>query len=417
MAPKAPINKLVVMIPLMLAARNIDSEDENIVFMVRCAYGTVQVILLTIVALIYQKVQAAKKDSTPIFLPPIVNPMAAMMGGDDAAPAKSGSKTYMSTTYGEKINKDMNALLSSTFMGLAMTCGLHYYKGMIMGLCMQSVMGPFTMYENPLLHKFLFNSTERVFDEKLKNELEKNAVIKVDDGNPLAALTGGGDDAAPAASAKAITNSGSSASKGGKKGKKNGNSNKNNNPVSKKEQAAFESKLLDTWDEGTKAKLSPLMTLMNEKNVNSSTSGAGWTPLMCMAGLKVDGTTSVMKEMFVMGADPSLTDGESWNALHWCCFHGSEEATKVLVSEEYYDVLSNEGGQLHLKKDKDGMTPLEHAKAEQNMGVVKILTAAIEACETSEEGVIEVGAGGEGADVSTVGLKQRKKKGGASKKE
>jgi hypothetical protein len=36
----------------------------------------------------------------------------------------------------------------STFFSIVMTCGLHYYEGMVMGLAVQAIMGPFHLWEN-----------------------------------------------------------------------------------------------------------------------------------------------------------------------------------------------------------------------------------------------------------------------------
>jgi hypothetical protein len=55
-------NKMFVMVPVMLAARKLDSEDEQMVRMVRLTYGMVQAVCLLLVAYVYLKASAAAKD-------------------------------------------------------------------------------------------------------------------------------------------------------------------------------------------------------------------------------------------------------------------------------------------------------------------------------------------------------------------
>jgi len=46
-------NKMFVMLPVMLAARKLDGEDDNIIFLLRCCYGVVQSIAFLVVLAIY----------------------------------------------------------------------------------------------------------------------------------------------------------------------------------------------------------------------------------------------------------------------------------------------------------------------------------------------------------------------------
>lgn len=66
-------NKMFVMLPVMLAARKLDGEDPNVIFMLRCIYGAVQTIAVLTVLFIYAKASAAAKDSgnkVKIYVPP-----------------------------------------------------------------------------------------------------------------------------------------------------------------------------------------------------------------------------------------------------------------------------------------------------------------------------------------------------------
>ena len=62
------------MLPVMLAARKIDGEDPNIVFMLRCLYGTVQAIAVMVVLFIYTRASKAASEKenagVKIYVPP-----------------------------------------------------------------------------------------------------------------------------------------------------------------------------------------------------------------------------------------------------------------------------------------------------------------------------------------------------------
>ncbi len=62
------------MLPVMLAARKLDGEDPNIVFMLRALYGAVQAVAVLVVLFIYTKAAAAAKEraneGVTIYVPP-----------------------------------------------------------------------------------------------------------------------------------------------------------------------------------------------------------------------------------------------------------------------------------------------------------------------------------------------------------
>ena len=66
-------NKMFVMLPVMLAARKLDGENPDTVFMLRCAYGTVQAVIVLLVAYIYISslaVSNGKDKDRLIYVPP-----------------------------------------------------------------------------------------------------------------------------------------------------------------------------------------------------------------------------------------------------------------------------------------------------------------------------------------------------------
>lgn len=235
------------------------------------------------------------------------------------------------------------SLLGSTLFGVAMTLGLHYYRGMVMGLAMQAIMGPLNLAENALVKAlFLGNGLrpeDRIFEEKVASELTVDDEVVDEQGNPVVRSV------APAnALAEGV----------------NGEDEKSK---------PLEEILLDTWDAGTKADLSELMSALTKKNCNHQTKEDKWTALMILAGLQgVTGTASAIRQVKNLGGNCAMVDKEGWTPLHWAAFHGSADAAKELVKNEA-KLLSTE--------DHEGMTPIELAKKEKNDNVAAIYEAAL----------------------------------------
>ena len=140
---------------------------------------------------------------------------------------------------------------------------------------------------------------------------------------------------------------------------------------------SLEEVMLDTWDAGDSANITNLMAALTAQNCNHQTKEDKWTPLMILSGLgAVKGTASAIRQAINLGANPAVTDKEGWNALHWAAFHGSPQAAKELVK----DITLLEA------TDKEGITPLETAKKENNTEVVKVLEEAEAAAEKTDEG-------------------------------
>jgi len=198
---------------------------------------------------------------------------------------------------------------------------------MIVGLAMQSVMGPLNLFDNAIVKAFLFGKggklkpEDKIFQEKFVDELTEEDEIIDKAGNPK--------------------------------------------KIVPKKQKSFEEIILDVWDSGAgNADISPLMDAINKENCNYKVKEKDWTPLMILSGIGVKGTGSAIRQVIALGADPSSTDGEGWNVLHWAAFHGNLEAAKVLIDD--HRSLCN-------SRDKEGKTPLEHAKAEGNDEIAKLL--------------------------------------------
>ena len=216
---------------------------------------------------------------------------------------------------------------------------------MVMGLAIQTLMGPLNLVENALVRTVLVRGTAAltpetaIFDETTALDESSAAAAEyeiVDEqGNPVVRR---------AASNKQKTIQA--------------------NNTTGTETSSLEDILLDTWDQGVKANLKPLLSAISEQNVNYQTSGDRWTALMIVSGLNCPGAASAIQELRTKyKADVSLTDKDGWTALHWAAFHNSEIAAQELRNET--TLLS--------VKDKDGKTPEETAKAEGNDAIVALL--------------------------------------------
>jgi len=237
-------------------------------------------------------------------------------------------------------------------MGLTINVGLHIYRGMIVGLAMQSVMAPFTLYESKLAKALLMSADsgsmtsvkawkdKRIFDEKYSGELEDGDSIEDAEGNVEVVNL-----------AKA------------KKQLKEDSRKKTTPPVWKNK--SMQEVLLDTWD-GVLEETAPLVSKLTKNNINNKTAENEWTPLMVVAGIHLPDVTDAMKKMKELGADPTLTDVEGWNALHWAAFHGSLDAARFLLTQY-------EEANLTEVKDKEGKRPLDIAKTEKNDAIAALI--------------------------------------------
>jgi hypothetical protein len=329
----AGFNKMFVMVPVMLAARKIDGEDPNIVYWLRVSYAVVQTFCVLIVVYTYIKASAVVSSVNSqgvVYVPPPPQPFA----GPDA------KKKYTEVTFGAHVLSTARSLLGSTLFGVAMTVGLHVYKGMIVGLAIQTIMGPLNLVENALVKALILGNgivkEDKIFEEKTAAELTPDDEVVDEHGQAVARqMTANGTTRAAAAGALTSSTTGS-----------------------------FEELLLDTWDAGNKADVGALMAAITKKNCNYRTKENGWTPLMILAGLSAKGTASASRQVKELGGNPAIVDVEGWNAMHWACFHGSLEGAKELALKDK---------PLLLVKDKEGTLPLDMARAEGNEAVAKYI--------------------------------------------
>jgi Ankyrin repeats (many copies) len=225
-----------------------------------------------------------------------------------------------------------------------MTCGLHYYKGMLMGLAMQVVMAPFNLWENPLVKSIIkriaLEPENTVFDEKLSiTELGEEAEVVDEQGRVI--MVG---SSSPSSTATALLEGSDKDSGGG------GN---------------LATLLLDTWDAGAKADVGKLVSRLTKDNINTITDPDNrWTALMILSGLKHTPESSLRKCIDELGAQLDMIDQDGWTCLHWAAFHGNETAASVLIAAE---------PSLATTRDRQQQIPLDVAVSEKSEGVVKVL--------------------------------------------
>lgn len=334
------IPKPLILLPLMYYSRGLDTQDDDLVFKLRAAFYTVHAIIISVIVYLYLQASAYaahKEAKVTVFVQLSANPFDT-----------GGKKKYNETVLGTHMLTTTRNLLGSTLFMVAVQTGFHFYKGTISGLMIQAIMGPMNFLENPMVKFFLLGEADAVECKKREELTDDDEVVDAE-GNPVGASKA--VTATPVAVAKAPRN--------------------------------FEDVLLDTWDMGAEADVGPLMAALMKQNVNYQTKdGNDWTPVMIMAGLGVKETASALGTMKDLGADLSVVDAEGWNALHWSAFHGSAQAAKVLMSADGFDGASIG---IHLVKDKEGKTPLEHAKAEGNEDVVAVISSYVSGKDDSKE--------------------------------
>jgi hypothetical protein len=372
--PIHSLKQMAVMIPAMLYARTLDSEDANTVFILRAAYGVVQVLCL--LAVVYARFVA--QSSTTGGAMKVWIPGAKGMFDLPTSPKKYTSKASLSGAFSDKIEE----AIRSMGMSVLMTCGLHYYKGMVMGLGIQVVMGPFGVWENAVVMHYIkqglgMGGKGSVEDSKLlgeimdkdltaeqRNWIDAEGVLTITppaEGEVVAELTAEETEKAKASlkkqKAKAIAST----------------SDDDKNKV-------LDELILDTWDAGSKAnpdgeKLVSYMKDKGSKTVNYQTSESGWTALMIMSGLHSEQAVSLdsIKRLKKAGANLSALDQEGWSAIHWAAFHSSVTGMKALI-EVYSEA---EVTKCLSVKDKEGKNPLELAVEEKNTEVEDVIRSLL----------------------------------------
>jgi Phosphate transport (Pho88) len=314
-----------------------------------------------------------------------------------ADPSSASQKTYTRIVYATHVANTARSLAGSTLMSIVMTCGLHWYRGMVTGLAIQTVLAPLTAWENALFRAvvlsffvaaapkvkdavadqstmYFLTPEQRLFGEKLSlDELNAETDRVVDEhGNAIklpvvsgVGSSGNNHNASRMASAAATTTNGTALVA----------QSDSSSPKS------YEDVLLDTWDDGVQANLDGLLQAVTIDNVNVATSEAGWTALMIVCGLhtissasSTTSTAAIDTLITTYRANVRATDTDGWNCFHWAMFHGHRAAIPQLV-QSIPDVTVVE--ECCRVLDGDGKTPLDIARQEGNDDMISLLPKVI----------------------------------------
>jgi Ankyrin repeats (3 copies) len=239
---------------------------------------------------------------------------------------------------------------------------------MIMGLAIQAVMGPFNLWENILVRTLVLRGTKaftdesqsiRIFDEKVSlHELDASTDEVVDDkGNPIVIRNTNNTNNRNAIRNNRTTTSTETTAI-------TTTTNDSTAALSSTTPKSLEDVMLDTWDQGSNASLTELLSMLTTSNVNTTTTEDGWTSLMIVSGLKCDKDTDAIRTLINdLKASITITDNDGWTCLHWAAFHNSLSAAVELY--RHSALLS--------MQDNEGKTPLEIAQQEKNTGVADML--------------------------------------------
>jgi hypothetical protein len=273
---------------------------------------------------------------------------------------------------------------------------LHWYRGMVTGLAIQTVLAPLTAWENALFRAvvlsffvatpkvsdaaaghsatYFLSPSQRLFGEKLSlDELNAETDRVVDEhGNaiklPVGSGSGGGTNSISSNTTSRINATVAAALS------------KNHAPPTAVPKS-YEDVLLDTWDDGVQANLDALLDAVTMDNVNVATTEAGWTVLMIVCGLhtissasSTSSTAAIDTLINTYQANVRATDTDGWNCFHWAMFHGHRAAIPQLIQSIHDVTVVAECCQV---LDGDGKTPLDIARQEGNDNMIALLPSDI----------------------------------------
>lgn len=159
--------KMIVVLGVMYFSRQIDFKDEEIVYKLQIAFGSVAAVVLGVYYFVYLKINS-KNDRKAIWVPPKAKPMLPF--GLSPEPEPITEKEYEATTYRDYEVKELKAAAQSIATSVAITYFMSIKFNVHMSLLMQSIMMPFTAYEVLLVKKYIFGKEKSPEGGLLYNE-------------------------------------------------------------------------------------------------------------------------------------------------------------------------------------------------------------------------------------------------------
>jgi Phosphate transport (Pho88) len=146
-----PFNKMFVMLPVMLAARQLDGEDAHIVYLVRVAYAAMQTLCVVAVVWTFFRARSVRDSTTIVYVPvaPQVSRVFVCCFAEFVRLSShtlvavvhhtyflyllaschqpfadpNAKKKYTEIAYGQQVYTAARSLLTSTLFSVAFTCG------------------------------------------------------------------------------------------------------------------------------------------------------------------------------------------------------------------------------------------------------------------------------------------------------
>lgn len=233
---------------------------------------------------------------------------------------------------------------------------------MVMGLAIQTIMGPLNLYENPLVRAILtgrpIHPSSAIFGESVTFPIDGQVA---DENGNVVWNNAADNNNKEKQTTTAVSKKKEEIIQDGTHTTTSKDSHDENNDD-------LEEALLDAWDRGSSADLSPLIEMLHADNVNYQTRSDQWTPLMVLSGLNcpknIDAIRLVRNEYH---ADVMLVDNDGWTCLHWAAFHNNAAAAGELCNDP----------ELIRVTDKEGKTPAQIARQEKNLEIAKLLEDCI----------------------------------------
>jgi len=149
----AAITEMVVVLPAIYVMNQIDwTKSENLLY-VRIAYGTVQVLAITLWLVLYKMI-SDKNNTKKIRVPP----------------PSIGSGVEQEMTICEYDISNVKKALNQLGLGLLVVLGIHLKWDIIQPLFIQTLMVPLQLYKNPLVKIYILGQKGEVETRPFKEE-------------------------------------------------------------------------------------------------------------------------------------------------------------------------------------------------------------------------------------------------------
>ena len=340
----------------MLINSFVDFTNPFSVNVARVLFAVVSAVTYLIYLRVGQQVEANKdaNSAAPVWGKKQAGPMAAitslMGGGAPAAEDPTGGWTKTTIYEIEKAKVDSGGSVFGSIFPLVMSMQMNIH----LPLAMNVVTQPVTLYEEPIIQKYLLGSTAPALYGEVTTDPTTGAAPAVAAGTAGAVVP-----AAPGAPrAGAATD------------------------------VAMEEAVLSTWESKETVDIAAFEALVKAgKDINHAIPGSRWTALHVVAGNSTYGVSDVSR-VLVLGADPTRLDEDGWTPLHWAAYHDAKAAVDAICGayDDTAAAAKSSGksrrigglpdlGELLTTLDAKGRSAIDLAVSEGNAGAEAALRA------------------------------------------